>query len=243
MSDKEKSNDIVRSFFLKIRENDSQVNHFFSFLEENNFHHAALGGSVRAAVADDVKVRDIDIVFQGDDTQIYKYLSDNNIPYILNSMKGLKFTIGEIEYDAWNIDNHYAFKKNLLEPKFENIYKTALINYDEMVYDFTTNILYDDGYRKCFDEKMLKLNEDKRFYENNPNLLQYICKIFTIAQKYNISLSEEAIDLIKSQCGTLENIDEFMDSLKAAYKRHYKKDMEDSFYEYIVKQITWLYNN
>ena len=46
----EKQIELINKYFSTIRNNNSNINTFFSFLDENEIHYAALGGSVRAAL-------------------------------------------------------------------------------------------------------------------------------------------------------------------------------------------------
>lgn len=134
--------EVIRNYFLTIRNNNIKVNSFFSFLDTNNVQYAVLGGALRAELDSSYSMRDIDIIYKTDFSIVQKYLSENNIKFKKNTFDGLKFNLGNIQFDVWDIENHFAFKNNYYKPYFENVCKTTFLNYDSIMYDFTNKILY-----------------------------------------------------------------------------------------------------
>lgn len=230
-------NIFVKNYFANIRIKNTKIDSFFSFLDVNNIHYAVLGGAVRAALNNVDYVRDIDVIFQADNFVIYNFLSENNISYELNSFGGLKFNLGNIQFDAWNIENHYAFQKKTYTTKFENIYKTTFINYDSVMYDFTKDILYDEKYNSCINEKEIDLIGSKKLCNKNPNKPLSICKILELKQKYQYELSYKTKKYIKEFCKSCIYKKHCMFLLETAYERHYKKKMNKKLYFYIKKHI------
>lgn len=58
----------------------------------------------------DVKenARDIDIVYQGDDNELYAFLE--NYKYTINSFNGYKVVFGSFTVDLWKLDSTWAIK-------------------------------------------------------------------------------------------------------------------------------------
>lgn len=230
-------NKLVKNYFSNIRIKNTKIDSFFSFLDGNNIHYAVLGGAVRAALNNVNSLRDIDVIFQTDDFVIYDFLSENNVQYEFNSFGGLKFNLENIQFDAWNIENHYAFQKKAYAAKFKNIYKTTFINYDSVMYDFTNDILYDKKYNSCINEKEIDLVGSKKLCNKNPNKPLSICKILELKQKYQYELSYKTKKYIKEFCKSCIYKKRCMILLETAYERHYKKKMDKKFYSYIKKHI------
>lgn len=236
----EKQIETINNYFSNIRVNNSNINSFFSFLEKNIIHYAVLGGSVRAALNNVSVFRDIDIVYQSNSSSIESFLLENKINYKQNTFKGLKFNIDNIRFDVWNIDNHFAFERNYYKPQFKNIYKTTLLNYDSIVYDFTDNILYAKEYKKCINEKMIDIISKRKLSHNNPNIGLSICKILELKKENKYRLSNRIKKYIKYFYK--KNKGKYMVILQEAYQKHYDKKFNKALLIYIRNQLTKLFD-
>lgn len=235
---------LVINYFEELRNNNFLVDEFFSYLTDNQVHYAALGGSVRAALNPEKKekLRDVDIVFKTENQLILSFLQERNVQYHQNSFNGLKFTLDSVEFDAWNIMDHYYYKNSLHSKSFENLYKTTLLNYDSLAYDFSKQILYDKYYNEYCNERKIDIVRGYGSARKNPNKPLTICKIFEIERRENVRISHKTMSYIKDYCRQYR-IDECIWELKKAYRRHYQKQMNDRLYEYIKKQLrTIVYN-
>lgn len=233
----EKQIELINKYFSTIRNNNSNINTFFSFLDENEIHYAALGGSVRAALNNSSSLRDIDIVYQTDYSLIQNYLLENGISFKQNTFNGLKFNIDNIQFDVWNIDNHFAFKEKYYKADFKNIYKTTFLNYDSIMYDFTNNKLYDKEYTNCINDQLIDIIGKKNLNKNNPNMALSICKVLKLKKEKKYSLSNRAKEYIRNFYEKCASQKKCMLILQQAYEKHYKKKIKRGLSIYIKNEL------
>lgn len=238
----EKQIETINNYFTNIRNNYSHINTFFSFLDENAVHYAALGGAVRAALNNSSSLRDIDIIYQTDYTLIQDYLVKNGINFKRNTFDGIKFRIDNIQFDVWNIENHFAFKENYYKTDFKNIWKTTLLNYDSIMYDFTDNKLYDKEYVNCINDQLIDIIGRSKIKYNNPNIGLSICKILELKKENNYILSNKTKEYLKTFCKNCTNTKQCMVILQEAYEKHYNKKLKKDFSIYMRNELKNLFN-
>ena len=73
--------EVIEEYFSTIRNNNTKVNSFFSFLDAKNIQYAVLGGALRAALDSSYSLRDIDLIYKTDFSIVLNYLSENNIKF------------------------------------------------------------------------------------------------------------------------------------------------------------------
>lgn len=130
--------------------------------------------------------RDIDIVYQGDDLDLIRFLK--NYDYEINSFSGFKITIGEYQIDLWKIDSTWAIENSKLESELFNQYvlpDSAFFNFSAIVYDFfNEKFIFSHKFLDFLNTKTLDL-----VLEDNP--LPQLCIINTIyyREKFGLKIS------------------------------------------------------
>ena len=235
--------EVIEEYFSTIRNNNTKVNSFFSFLDAKNIQYAVLGGAFRAALDSSYSLRDIDLIYKTDFSIVLNYLSENNIKFKKNSFDGLKFNLDNIQFDVWDIENHFAFKNNYYKLSFKNVCKTTFLNYDSIMYDFTNQILYCEDYQTCINSKVLDLVGGWKLNNNNPNRPLSICKIFEIKKEKKLSLSNKTKKYIRKYISFYgNNIKDCLCALRNSYEIHYYKKMNKNLSIYIRKQLKEILN-
>lgn len=137
--------------------------------------------------------RDIDIVYQGDDDELLKYLQKYN--YRTNSFNGYKILIGEYEIDLWKIDSTWAIKNTKLGIELFNQYvlpNSAFFNFSSIVYDyFNEKFIFSERFIEFVNSKTLDL-----VLEDNPLPELCIVNTFYYKDKYGLKIS----DSLKNFC-------------------------------------------
>ena len=233
----ENKKEIINKYFDNIRKKNSKVDSFFAFLDNNEIHYAILGGFVRAALNDDSSPRDIDIIFKEKESHVENYLIQNNIAFKKNTFDGLKFNLNNLQFDVWKIEDHFAFRKKIYKPQFENIYKTTFLNYDSIMYDVTEQILYCKNYQHCIDKQLIDFVGNRKLNKKNPNLELSICKIFEICKNEKLLPSVKIKKYIKKYYDEYVTEKIFMNLLQSAYEDHYNKKMNKDLSCYIKREL------
>jgi len=80
-------------------------------------------------------------------------LKNYNINF--NRFGGLKLKLETIIFDIWELKNSTLTNEEILT--FEDLSKSAGLNFDGIVYDFTNDILYDEPFLECIKSKHIKI--------------------------------------------------------------------------------------
>lgn len=233
------SKELINNYFSNLRADNSKIDSFFSYLDNNKIHYAILGGSIRDALNGNLIPRDIDVIFKSENSGIESFFKQNNVSYKLNTFNGMKFSLNKIQFDVWDIKNHFAFKESFYKPQFENICKTTLLNYDSIMFDFTEQILYSKEYYSCINKKLIKLIGKKKLIENNPNYELSICKILELSKIEKFTLSKQIEKYIQEFCKGKSQKTIYL-ALQESYENHYQKKMTKSLANYIKRYIKTL---
>ncbi|AIL47808.1 N-6 DNA methylase [Elizabethkingia anophelis] len=177
-------------YFWKYLESISQEE-VIKFIEQlSAFSHVFIFSGIIRNFFLDVKenARDIDIVYQGDDNELYAFLE--NYKYTINSFNGYKVVFGSFTVDLWKLDSTWAIKNSKLEIELFNQYvlpDSTFFNFSSIIYDyFNEKFIYTDKFIEFVNSKTLDL-----VLEENP--LPQLCIINTLyyKEKFGLKISEE----------------------------------------------------
>lgn len=179
-----------------------------------------IGGILREFLetCDFRNVRDIDLVISTKEVdQFHKICMKYHTKK--NSFGGYKINCDGITIDVWNIENTWAYKKNIIkcfeEDYFKNLPYTVFYNLDSLIYDVKNDIWYDDFYKEAKESNVLDI-----VLEENPQIDLNILRGMIFQNRYHMEYSERLIKLIHERC---RNEKEYGKILYAIQLKRYKK--------------------
>ncbi|WP_051673221.1 hypothetical protein [Bacillus subtilis] len=152
------------------------------------------GGSIRdLCMAPEVNKmpRDFDIAINFKNEEKFSALI-GNYNYKKNRFGGYKFSISNIDFDVWDLNNTWAFKNKHLKPSKENLAKSVYLNIDGIVYNFNEGLLYDDVFRSSIQNSKLDIT-----LEENPEIELNLLRAIIFKYKYNLNFSEKLHKCLK----------------------------------------------
>lgn len=162
---------------IKFIENLSEFSHVFIF-----------SGVIRNFFLDiDENARDIDIVYQGSENELNKFLK--GYKYFKNSFNGYKVYISNYTIDLWKIDSTWAIENSKLDIELFNQYvlpESAFFNFSSIVYDFfNESFIYSEKFLEFINSRTLDL-----VLRANP--LPELCIVNTLyyKEKFDLKISE-----------------------------------------------------
>lgn len=150
-----------------------------------------VGGSVRSVLTEYNKspIKDFDCCVIVEDREGYNSVL-KNYKINFNRFGGLKIFLTDMIFDIWELKRTCTIINEV--PTFEDLSKSANINFDGIVYDFTNDILYDEPFLDCVNTKIIKvLNYVASNSEYN------ILKAKKISKLYDFKIDEGIISPIK----------------------------------------------
>ena len=233
----------ISNYFSCLESKKPKIKLMFSYFRKKNISWVVLGGTIRHCL-ENKKTRDIDIVLSGcKNSDLISYLSTNEISYIRNSFGGYKFVLDKTQFDIWTMDNHYLFKVGIYKKCVENLQYTTFLSYDSLVYDGLTRHLFSDGYTNCEKKKIIDFVGSKKAVECNPVPAISICKIYKLVFNSNYAISENVKNYIIQYRRKFNSSIDCIKCLEMAYKKHYKKEMSQSFKIKLKREIEKIYCN
>lgn len=179
------------------------------------------GGSIRDICIFQERVKmprdfDIAIKFKDKDKDVFNSLIEN-YNYRRNRFGGYKFTISNVEFDIWDLENTWAFKHTNLLPSEENLAKSVYLNIDGIVYNYNKAKLYDEIFRTSIEDGTLDITLEK-----NPQIELNLLRALVFKNKYNLNLSNK----LKSVFNQFNNnaTDILTESLYELQFTHYNKE-------------------
>lgn len=135
---------------------------------------------------------DVDLVFEPHEKTNLELLL-KNYKYELNSFGGYRIYLKKWQVDIWNIENTWAFKKNIVENEgFKSLVKTTFFNWDAIVYEIDSGSIHTaEGYLKNLQERYLDIN-----MIDNPNILSTLVRALRMMIKLNARLSPRLRDFL-----------------------------------------------
>ena len=180
-----------------------------------------IGGAVRDLIISDCEPRDIDLII---DTDIkLDFLLDKFKNVSKNRFGGYKLNLNGLEFDIWSINDHWAFKQEILEKSFKNIEHSTFLNFDSLFINLTTRKGCIDIFNKCILDKFLDITLPEKYIYMNPSVEINILRMFVIEQHWNLTFSENIDNYILSW---LKNQRNPVESLWEAQKKHYKHNIK-----------------
>ncbi|WP_394186820.1 hypothetical protein [Metabacillus halosaccharovorans] len=138
-----------------------------------------------------------------------------------NRFGGFKFSIGNMEFDVWELESTWAFNNTNLQASEENLAKSVYLNIDGIVYNFNKSKIYDELFRTSIKACKLDVN-----LEENPqvelNLLRALVFKDKYKEKYKLNFSSNLKSIFKKHLAN-ESV-ELVDNLYNLQCAHYSKD-------------------
>lgn len=165
-------------------------------------------------------VRDIDIVIS---TRLIDKFNEICAKYHAekNSFSGYKINCDGVTIDVWNIENTWAYRKNIIrcseEDYLENLPYTVFYNLDSLIYDVKNNVWYDDLYKKAKESNVLDI-----VLEENPYVDLNILRGMIFQNRYHMEYSERLKKLIRER---FRNEKEYAKILYSIELKRYEKEI------------------
>ncbi len=179
-----------------------------------------LGGALRDWIVGKTP-RDIDLVLDCPNKSL-EFLAQYKAEK--NKFGGYYFKIDDVEFDVWNLDSTWAFKKDSSFTKnLKTLTKTVFFNMDAVLYYLDTDKLQDDGFGQAMESKTLDI-----VFEPNPFPFLCVSKALCALQKYELRASDNLNRYIEEQMGRGYNKNSFtkyaeMKSIPMAYDEVIKR--------------------
>lgn len=181
-----------------------------------------IGGVLREFLeTGDIKiVRDIDLVISTKEVdQFHKICMKYHTKK--NSFGGYKINCDGITIDVWNIENTWAYKKNIIKCSEEDYLKklpyTVFYNLDSLIYNVKNDIWYDDLYKEAKESNVLDI-----VLEENSQIDLNILRGMIFQNRYHMKYSERLKKLIRER---FRNEKEYVKILYSIELKRYEKEI------------------
>lgn len=175
------------------------------------------GGSIRDICVFPEKPpmpRDFDIAIKFKDKNTFDLIT-RKYKHRKNRFGGYKFTISNIEFDIWDLENTWAFKYTDLQPSEENLAKSVYLNIDGIVYNFNKSKLYDEIFRTSIRDCKLDIT-----LEENPQVELNLLRALVFKEKYNLVFSNRLKNVFKYYLK--DESEKLIENLYKLQHSHYK---------------------
>lgn len=182
-----------------------------------------IGGAVRDLIIKKSTPRDIDIIVNTNlnlDSLLLKYDT-----CFKNRFNGYKIIIDSLEFDIWSINDHWAFKNNIVEKNLNNLRNTTFLDFDSPWYNFTKEEGDIELFMKCLEKHQIDITLDPKDIELNPNAEINVLRMLAINNEWKLDFSEKVINYIVKW--TEKNSKDYLEKLYNAQFRHYKYEKYD----------------
>lgn len=201
------------------------VNEFIELLLSKNIQVYIVGGFVRSYI-ENTFPRDIDIIIDCDTSLLDFLVISHGYSYTKNLFGNYKLNLS-LKTDIWTLAEHYhGIHHNT------KLRDTLFYNYDSIIYDVNNDTIDSYYYDKCMRDHMLDFVGTQEIMNRNlSRAVNLNClKAYSISYEKGFTLSESIIAYLKEN-----NISIF--ALQKEYKRHYHKEMDQNFLNYISNFI------
>ncbi len=142
--------------------------------------------------------RDIDVVLDCPDSKLSFALNSLGLyKPERNRFGGYFFKIDGVEFDIWNLDSTWAFKKDTKFIKhLKTLPQTVFFNMDAVIYYLDTGSVLDNGFSQAMESKTLDI-----VYEPNPFPFLCVSKALCHLTKYEMRPSNNLKRYIDEQIG------------------------------------------
>ena len=172
---------------------------------------------------DFIDLRDVDIIV---DVKDYKQWEDTLKRYLMspNRFGGHKLFCKDLLIDTWAIDQTWAFREKIIEVKPEDyvrsLPKTVFLNIDAIIFDWTHDCWYDECYVEAMKSRQLDI-----VLSSNPQIELNILRTFVLQQRYNMTLSNQLQDIIRTHSKCYDTVEDFVDKLFCEQSNRYQKEI------------------
>lgn len=169
--------------------------------------------------------RDFDIVMKSfNGVSFHEFIQSYN--YQKNRFGGYKVTVGDTEFDIWDMTSTWAFKNNLVSCKEENLPESVFLNLDGIAYNFKTDVLHDNTFRSAMVSSEIDI-----VLTNNPQIELNLLRTFVFLEKYKFSHPLKASTNLKNFFHKFlkENPSISPSSLYDLQTKHYRKEVLSLF--------------
>lgn len=214
-------------------------NYYFEDMYLNLFKRydsCLIGGAIRDFCFDKTP-KDLDFVINLSDKKLFNYIK--NYDFKINKFGGYKVFLDEMIVDVWSMDNHWAFKNNILPKCVENLEFTTFYNFDSLVFNLNNETLYSNCFLNGYNKKLLDITLDKKYFHRNPQKTSNVYKALKLADQLDLVFSSATIEYIKYwEQNFNEPINEFI-----SYADNISSKNKASEFAYILSYLLLKPNN
>ncbi|GAA0104065.1 hypothetical protein UT300013_06870 [Paraclostridium sordellii] len=207
----------VDKYINKLKEEHSQIDRLLDRLSCIG-DNILIGGALRDIILKNNNPRDLDFIINTDinlDT-----LFKNEFEYIKNRFGGYKLNIASIEIDIWRMDDHWAFKENVIKKDQNNLKHTTFLNFDAIFYMLESKYIDSEMFNSCIIKNCLDITLDDEFVYLNPSREINVLRMLNIIDEWELKLSDKSYKYIKNW--VYSNYNDAADLLYRAQIKHYK---------------------
>jgi len=171
-----------------------ELNNLFGEIDYKIFNELRKGGDVIFVGG---CIRDILLNKEVKDFDLCYISKENKLDYIASKHNGVKNRFngykiqGNREWDIWNLEDTYAFRKGHFETSIENISKTSFFNCNAITYHYDNKLYFEECFFDFYNNNTLDINCDKSIDD-----LMNIARCVKFVRKYECKVSSILSDFI-----------------------------------------------
>lgn len=207
----------VDDYINKLKKDYSQLDRLLDRLS-NVGESILLGGALRDIILKNDIPRDLDFIVNTESNLDDLFRSE--FKYTKNRFGGYKLNIESIEIDIWKMEDHWAFKENIIKKDKKNLKYTTFLNFDAVFYAIGSEIIDSEMFNSCIKKNCLDITLDDKFVYLNPSRDINVLRMLSIVNEWELKLSDKSYNYIKNWI--YNNYDNAIDLLYKAQIKHYK---------------------
>lgn len=223
----------VYTKFWSLQNENPLFNNFISNIRKDHQIYI-VGGFLRDTI-NKFQSRDIDMVFDIGQEELFSALSDSGLAYKINRMFGAKVELKDFEADIWTIKNNWAFKSKVIKKNDDRILDSiadgCFFNYDSLVLNVNSGNARIKNYNDCVISKKLDILKKSDVYkERNPTGEANILRALYIKKLFNIEFSDNCLYYLARKVLKIDsNLDEASKKINLVKNKYpkYQLNLDD----------------
>lgn len=207
----------VDRYISKLKEENSQLDTLLDRLTDVG-ESILLGGALRDIILKEDIPRDLDFIVNTESD--LDHLFGSEFKYTKNRFGGYKVNIESIEVDIWRMEDHWAFKENVIKKDKRNLKHTTFLNFDAIFYTVGSEVIDSEMFNSCIRKNCLDITLDDKFVYLNPSSDINVLRMLNIIHEWELKLSNKSYKYIKNWI--YNNYDDAIELLYRAQIKHYK---------------------
>lgn len=150
--------------------------------------------------------------------------------YRKNRFGGYKVNIENIEFDIWNFEDTWAFRKKKLTAEEKNLIKSVYLSIDGIAYNFNQDTLYDQELKWSIENKLITI-----VLKDNPQKNLNLLRALVFKKRYGFELSNELKEEYRKSLDVYDNFYKILYNLQYShYRQEYLTEKE------VLKELEYI---